>query len=634
MVTDADFAVVPTAVPLARTPTEAVLASPLLPTCSNSLLDSPAAPDAPDSVSSVIALDAPPRPLASTAPVSIASSAMPAVIVPLPNSISRIVTPLDADAWERELAAAGLLSEFVSIPHGLRNGFDVGIDRDATMSRFSDSCPYTLYKNHTAAARYPGVITAMIEEETREGRISAFYEPDELYKLVGPFRNAPLTVAAKDNDFSNGRVCQDFSYPRDDPHDVSFNKSINPDNFTCDWGTFSQCYLLAARAPEGTQVAVFDVKAAHRRVPVQPWQQAFYAIMWLGLVALNHCCQFGAASSSGLWGRLADAFRGIFMFNFPSSDSINWADDFTFWRYQRDDGTYDISEDDIYALAARLGWPWSKKKTRPFSSRFRYLGFDWDLVRKTVEITEEKKAKYLNAITGWETGSKVAQDDVRSVLGKLVHCSLVVRDGSSRLPLLSRFAAAFPDRAPNARFKLPESIAADISWWRTRLSQPFCGMPVRKIPAPSAVEIFVDASTSWGIGLTVDGDWDHWQLRDGWKSDGRDIGWAEMVAVELGLRVLIERGHKNEHIRLRSDNQGVVGALEAGKSRGMQANRILQRIVCLMLEHDIWLSVEWVASADNPADAPSCGLAPSGFTRRAHDFKLPFALREYVDTMP
>lgn len=547
-----------------------------------------------------------------------------------PNPISRIVTPLNADVWEEELRAAGALDAFSSIPSGLRNGFDVGLDRVATLARFSDSHRYQVYNNHKHALDNPAVIEAMIEEETKEGRISRFYPPDELYALVGPFRNAPLTVAPKDGDYAKGRVCQDFSYPRDVPGDVSFNASLDMQDFTCDWGTFAQCYLLAARAPPLAQVAVFDVKAAHRRVPVAPWQQAFYVIAWMGMVALNFCCQFGAASSSGLWGRLADAFRAIFAFHFPDADCINWADDFTFWRYAHD-GIYNLCEDDIYRLAARLGWPWSVKKTRPFSARFVYLGFTWDLDAKTVEVTPEKKAKYLAAIQRWQPGASIRHKEALSVLGKLVHCCLVVPEGRSRLPALSRWASRFrPDR-PHLAFIVPQGVLDDISWWRSMLSAEFCGMPVRDIPEPLDIDVFVDASTGWGIGVTIDSEWDHWKLRTGWKVDGRDIGWAEMVAVELGLRALVERGHKDAHIRMRSDNKGVVGALDAGKSRGVEANRVLQRIVALMLAQGIWLSVDWVASKDNPSDAPSRGMPAPGYTRHAHKFDIPFVIRHLVD---
>lgn len=573
-----------------------------------------------------------PKTAAAATPPPVAPSAHTRSVfsATISNSVSRIVTPLDADAWEQELSSAGVLASFASIPSGLREGFDVGLDRDTTFAKFSDSHRYQLYNNHKHALENPRVIDDMIKEETAEGRISQFYTPDELFRLVGPFRNAPLTVAPKNGDYALGRVCQDFSYPRDDPQDVSFNASLDMQEFTCDWGTFAQCYMLAARAPPQAQVAVFDVKAAHRRVPVSPWQQPFYAIAWMGLVALNFCCQFGAASSSGLWGRLADAFRAIFLFHHPSADCINWADDFTFWRYPRD-GKYDLTEDDVYALADRLGWPWSKKKTRPFSARFNYLGFTWDLDGKTVEVTTEKKSKYLSELKRWQPGASFRQKEAQSVLGKLVHCCLVVPEGRSRIPRLSRWSSTFRANRPHLAYIVPAGVLEDIAWWRNKLEGDFCGMPVRTIPDPVDVDVFVDASTGWGIGVTINRDWDHWRLRAGWKTDGRDIGWAEMVAVELGLLALVERGYRNAHIRLRSDNQGVVGALDAGRSRGVPSNRVLQRVVAIMLEHDIWLSVVWVASADNPADAPSRGIPAPGFTRRAHAFNIPFAIRDLVD---
>lgn len=156
-------------------------------------------------------------------------------------------------------------------------------------------------------------------------------------------------------------------------------------------------------------------------------------------------------------------------------------------------------------------------------------------------------------------------------------------------------------------------------------------MPIRELAPARDMGAFFDASTGWGIGLVLAGEWDHWRLRPGWKSDGRDIGWAEMVAVELGLLALAEAGVSNAHIVLHSDNKGVVGALDAGKSRGAQANRVLQRIVALMMKLDVWLTLEWVASAANPADAPSRGLPAVGLKRRVFAFDVPYPLRELVD---
>ncbi len=56
---------------------------------------------------------------------------------------------------------------------------------------------------------------------------------------------------------------------------------------------------------------------------------------------------------------------------------------------------------------------------------------------------------------------------------------------------------------------------------------------------------------------------------------------------------------------------GVIGALDAGKSRGIPHNFALQRIVCLMRTYGIWLTMTYIPTKDNPADLPSRGIAPS-----------------------
>jgi hypothetical protein len=143
--------------------------------------------------------------------------------------------------------------------------------------------------------------------------------------------------------------------------------------------------------------------------------------------------------------------------------------------------------------------------------------------------------------------------------------------------------------------------------------------------------LFVDASSSWGIGLILNGKWLAWEFKRGWKSDGREIGWAEMVAVELAVRTLITTKITNRHIVVRSDNQGVVGALTAGRSHGTQQNAILREIVKLIQGHNLWISAIWVATHENPTDGPSRGKFPD--RRSLHPFppRIPHHLKNLVN---
>lgn len=64
-----------------------------------------------------------------------------------PNAASEtlfpIVTKLKADAWELALEDAGILSEFIDIPVGLREGFLCGLEHFSLASTFIPRNHYT-----------------------------------------------------------------------------------------------------------------------------------------------------------------------------------------------------------------------------------------------------------------------------------------------------------------------------------------------------------------------------------------------------------------------------------------------------------------------------------------------------------
>jgi hypothetical protein len=128
----------------------------------------------------------------------------------------------------------------------------------------------------------------------------------------------------------------------------------------------------------------------------------------------------------------------------------------------------------------------------------------------------------------------------------------------------------------------------------------------------------------------LDGKWLAWQFKEGWNSENREIGWAEMVAVELAIRTLISGKFRNCHIIIHSDNKGVVGALGAGRSRGTQQNLILREIMKLIQNNELWISTNWVSTVDNPADGPSRGSFPSKKLLYAFPPKLPYHLTEFI----
>jgi hypothetical protein len=534
-----------------------------------------------------------------------------------------IVTPLRWKRWATHLKEAGVLEEFADVPVGIRDGFRLGYYEPL----YSSYMP----PNHLSATNNPDPVRAYIAKEIAAGRYSTGFNPKDLETRFH-YRTSPIGVVDQDGKY---RIVSDFSYPRNHSSQHSINSKIDVSWFKTDYATFSECYLYVANAPPGSQAAVYDVDAAYRRMPIAPEDQIYVCLHFDGSIHLDHNACFGSGSSHAMLGRCANGICAIYQFN-GIQDVIKWVDDFIFFRYptnQEAPWSYSYTTSLVDSIAADLGWPWAPKKHSPFASSFTYLGMTWDLDNKKVFFAQKKKDRYLGKIANWELGSPVTKKEVESVIGTLNHCSMVLVAARTHLPSLYEFARRFNSKSSNpfTTHKVTPKVANDINWWRTQLSADFCGMVLRPPPPPLNLQICMDASTSWGIGFWMEGKWIAWRSIPGWKTDGRDIGWLEMVAVELALHAVIAAGYENVHLIFRSDNSGVVGALKCGSSRNAPQNSILRRIIHLFHDHDLWVTTTWIPTKDNPADDPSRGVFPPVENLFSPLPKLPSHLSQFLE---
>jgi hypothetical protein len=542
------------------------------------------------------------------------------------HNLLSINTPFIPDEWEKLLNNTIPFNKFPDVPVSMRFGFDMGVHTPPSQT--------FIPPNHSSATSFPDHVMSHIQNELALGRYSGPFTRIELEALIGPFRSSPLGTVPKSPNSTERRIVQDLSFPRNDPTRSSINDQINIDDFRCDWGTFNDVRDIVINAPDLSEAATLDVDAAFRCCPITPSQQRSFIVHWNGLLYIDHNAPFGATSAGGVFGRVADAKSAILVSK-DLGPSKNWVDDFVFFRFPisitSGTPTFSYSLSDIYSLAEQLGWPWKKSKTRPFEPQFKYLGFIWNLSTKTVQIPDAKKVSYLAKLQPWTSDQKFSKKEAESVLGTLVHCSLAIPDGRSRLPSISRFSSSFNHLSSPFARKTPGNIVlSDLQWWRTQLSADFCGSILSKPPPASHIEFWVDASSSWGIGVVFHNEWDFWKFQPGWDKDGRNIGWAEMVAIELGILFAIHRSHTDIHFIIKSDNQGVIHGIRGGKSRSLQQNTVLQRITLLLSHYRLWISSEYVPSLDNLADRPSRGLPVLNYTRAVSTFPMPHSLQPFL----
>jgi hypothetical protein len=292
------------------------------------------------------------------------------------------------------------------------------------------------------------------------------------------------------------------------------------------------------------------------------------------------------------------------------------------------DSLFTYCDADIDNISGQLGIPWEPSKTIPFASTVPYLGFDWNLEERTVAITDRKKVKYRSAIREWLPRPTHDLEEVQKLYGKLLHASLVLPAGRAYLTTLESLMASF-DKNPFIPHHAPRHTTADLSWWLDALESPRIS---RSIPGPAVVtdrDAFSDASSGFGIGITISNQWRAWRLVPGWKADGRDIGWAEAVGFELLARTLCAASEPGQHFRVFGDNKGVVEGWWKGRSRNWETNKVFRRIHDLADTHQCLFITRYVASRENPADAPSRGLYPST-NHLLPAISIPVALRQHI----
>jgi hypothetical protein len=90
-------------------------------------------------------------------------------------------------------------------------------------------------------------------------------------------------------------------------------------------------------------------------------------------------------------------------------------------------------------------------------------------------------------------------------------------------------------------------------------------------PDPIDIGWWGDASSSFGVGITLNNLWAVWKWAPGIKIGPKqtlDISWAEAVAVELGLHLAIQSvplsSYQGRPILVCSDNMGVVAIVNKG----------------------------------------------------------------------
>ena len=219
------------------------------------------------------------------------------------------------------------------------------------------------------------------------------------------------------------------------------------------------------------------------------------------------------------------------------------------------------------------------------------------------------------------------------IQGTLVHIIFVCPQGRSYLPRLSHFITRC-NATNNNEFiqKHPErAVLTELNFWIAFLSQPASPRPLKTRGPPIKLNISVDTSTSWGIGVCMGVCWAGWKLNPEF-ADGPlgKIGLLEAVVIELIVYILEVLRYRDCCITVLADNKGVIGAYLRGRSRKVLINLSIRRVTAILWERNISLNLVYVKSAENLADPISRGILGQPDHQISAPFKLPKELLSFL----
>lgn len=356
-----------------------------------------------------------------------------------------------------------------------------------------------------------------------------------------------------------------------------------------------------------------------------------------GKFYIDHCHPFGLRPASSNSGQIANASVDIWRNVCPGLLPFKYEDDISVLRFHNPSGhlvegsyCYTFDRDSCMALIESLQIPWHPTKTGlHFDFSMIFIGFFWDLITRQVSLPPVKRLKFLMRVIDLlekiDRHEGLTLLDIQTIHGSLVHLCFVYVSGSSRLPTISNTMAHFKSNYFITR-RVSASFRESLLWWKAQLEVSNFFRQLWPLKPLEDLRIYVDASTSWGIGIMIGDRWYAFKLVRDWKVPGIDIGWLEAVALELLMYFLVQLGHRDVHLLMHSDNTGAIGAHDKGRSRNMAINLCVHRTFLISSEYLIIPKFVYIQSALNPADPISRGILPPPSHRLTRLFRLPLEL--------
>ena len=478
----------------------------------------------------------------------------------LPPQMEMVSTPLDWREWDRSLASHPDQRFRSYVVNGIRFGFRVGFDYNASCGRST--------RNMASTREHPQVIRDYLAIECSEGRV------------LGPLDLScfPLVTTSRFGVIPKGttgkwRLIVDLS----SPEGASVNDGIAENLCSLSYIGVDNAAREVWRLGQGALLAKVDVKSAYRNIPIHPEDRWLLGMRWEGGLYIDTALPFGLRSAPKIFTAVADAAEWILKAE-GVKFVIHYLDDFLVIGAPG-------SRECVSALTTllrvfgRLGLPIAVNKLEGPVTCLTFLGFELDSMAMEIRLPPAKLAELQSILASWSGRRSCCKKELESLVGKLAHACKVVRPGKTFLRRMFELLSGV--RQPHHHVRLNVPFRSDLVWWSTFIGA-WNGVSLLRDLSPGTVShrFVTDASGQFGCGALWRSNW----LQLKWASPSREdsfnlpeasITLQELLPVVLACAVW---GPEWKHtlVEVYCDNQGAVAVVNSGYSKVPQMMHLLR----------------------------------------------------------
>ena len=443
----------------------------------------------------------------------------------------------------------------------------------------------TAAPNLLSAAQHPDVVDRYLAKELLTQRVAGPFSHPPLPN----FRVSPIGVVPKKTP-GEFRCIQHLSYPKG----ASINDGIPVEHSSVTYSRIDDAIGLILGSGVSSCLAKTDIKSAFRIISIRPADYNLLSIYWRGNYYFDRCLPMGLASSCKTFETLSTAVQWIAQTKLGIRYMLHLLDDFLIISGSHEQCSRELSL--FLELCSYLGIPMAPEKTVGPSTVLSFAGIELDTVRSEARLPHDKVMRCTSMLSDYLKRKKVTLRELQSLIGLLNFACSVVLPGRAFLRRLIDLTIGIS--RPQNLIKLTQSVKSDMRTWLAFLSN-FNGssffLTRNWITSPS-LQLYTDASGSFGYGAVFQDQWFYGPWPESWKS----LNIAVLEFYPIVLSVIIW-GHlmRNQRITFFTDNEALVHVINKSSCRDKFLMSFVRRLVFVCLQNNILFRARHVPGIKN-----------------------------------